>query len=141
MLPSVVYFAFAYCSMLRVLLPFLRLHPSVGRARLVLLSLRFSSLPAVAINAYVTIADAATPWDRNDPAAIDDADALRVFQRRCSQQRVLACRRRNTGRHRRRMYGTDWSAVPPLSPWRNDVEDSVIPGRRKAASPESISPV
>jgi hypothetical protein len=120
MLTSVAFFAFAYCSMLRVLLPSLRRHPSLVRVRMALLSLRLSGLPAAVVNACVTIADTATLCDRNDPAAIDDADALQDF-RRSSQQRVQAYRRRNRQRHRRRMCTMDWSAVAPL-------EAVVIPG-------------
>jgi hypothetical protein len=108
MLTSVVFFTFAYCSMLCVLLPSLRRHPSVVRVRMVMLSLRPSDLPAAVINACVTIADTTTLCDRNDPAAIDDADELQDFQRRSSHQRVQVYRRRNRRRHRPRMCRMDW---------------------------------
>jgi hypothetical protein len=115
MLPSVVYFTFAYCSMLHALLPSLRRHRSVVRVRMVLLSLRLSSLPAGAANTCVTIADIATLRDRNDAVGIDDADAVSDFRRRGSQLPVQADRRRNRRQHRWRMCRMDWSVVALLS--------------------------
>jgi hypothetical protein len=106
MLTSVVFFTFAYCGMFRVLLPSLRRHPSVIRVRMVMLSLRPGGLPAAVINACVTIAGTTTRCDRDDPAAIDDADAQQDF--RSSQQRVQVYRRRNRRRHRPRMCRMDW---------------------------------
>jgi hypothetical protein len=104
MLTSVVFFTFAYCSMFRVLLPSLRRHPSMVHVRMVMLSLRPGGLPAAVM--CVTIADTTTLCDRNDPAAIGDADAQQDF--RSSQQRVQVYRRRNRRRHRPRMCRMDW---------------------------------
>ena len=103
MLTSVVFFAFAYCSMLCVLLPSLRRHRSMVRVRMVLRSLRLNGLPTA--NAWAIIADTATPCDRNDPAAIDDADALQDFERHSALERGQADRRRDRRRPRRRKRG------------------------------------
>ena len=103
MLTNVVSFTFAYCSMLRVLLPSLRRHPSVVRVRVVLRSLRLGGLPTA--DAWVMIADTATPRDRNDPAAIDNGDVLQDLERHSTLQRGQADRRRDRRRHRRRKRG------------------------------------
>lgn len=97
MLTSLICFSFAYCSMLRVLLPAICRHRSVTRVRMVLLSLRLSP-PAAAI-ACVNIADAATFGDRSDLMALEGPDTLLDFQRDCSLQRgqVDRCRDRRIG--------------------------------------------
>jgi hypothetical protein len=100
MLTSVVFFTFAYCSMFRVLLPSLRRHPSVVRVRMVLRSLRLSGLPTA--NAWVIIADTATPRDRNDPVAIDNDNVVQDFERHSTLQCGQADRRRDRRRHRRK---------------------------------------
>ena len=102
MLTSVVFFTFAYCSMLCVLLPSLRRHRSVVRMGMVLRSLRLSGLPTA--NAWAMIADTATRRDRNDPAAIDNGDVLQDFERHSTLQRGQTDRRRDR-RHRRRKRG------------------------------------
>jgi hypothetical protein len=102
MLTGVVDFIFAYCSMLRVLLPAIYGHRVVARVRMILRSLRLGAFPAAAANACVTIAGAFVRGDRNEPTAIDDGDALAEFQRRGSLQSSQADRHRDRRRYRRR---------------------------------------
>ena len=92
MLTSLVCFAFAYGSMLRVLLP-----AACGRRLLVRLRralLALSDVPAAAAIGCMNIAGDATFGDRNAP---EDPDVLQEFQRRCSLQRGQADRRRKHG--------------------------------------------